>query len=184
MTRILAIACVIFGCMLGEAWLSVRNEARLRALGAIEPPDDVFQAMRIAYPGAFLLMTAEGLLRTSSGTNGLLVGTALFALGKLLKYVAMATLGDRWSFRVLVLPGAPLVSSGIYAHIRHPNYVALIGEFAGAALLLHAPVAGFTCTLGFAALVKKRIQVEQRALMGRTHTQSSKQPTTPPGRTS
>ena len=48
----------------------------------------------------------------------------------------------RWSFRVLVLPGAPLVTTGPYRYLRHPNYLAVLGEFAGVALALAAPVTG------------------------------------------
>ncbi len=69
-------------------------------------------------------------------------GLLLFTLAKLIKFWAVRTLGPRWSFRILVLPGAPLVTGGPYRYMTHPNYVGVFGEFAGSAVMLNAPVAG------------------------------------------
>jgi methyltransferase len=80
----------------------------------------------------------------------------------------MAHLGPRWTFRVLVLPGAPLVRSGPYRLLRHPNYVAVIGEILAIAVALQAPAAGVIATLGFGWLIWRRIDVEKRALAGHT----------------
>jgi methyltransferase len=65
---------------------------------------------------------------------------------------------------VLVLPGVPLVRSGPYALMRHPNYVAVVGELAGMALLTGARVAGPAGALLFVCLVYRRIQAEEAAL--------------------
>jgi isoprenylcysteine carboxyl methyltransferase (ICMT) family protein YpbQ len=48
--------------------------------------------------------------------------------------------------------------------MRHPNYVAVVGEFVGMAVLLGAPVAGALAVIGFGALLRRRIAVEERAL--------------------
>jgi methyltransferase len=93
-----------------------------------------------------------------------MAGAALFAAGKGLKYWAIASLGRFWSFRVLVIPGAPLVTAGPYRWLRHPNYVALAGEFAGIALLARAPVTGAIASVVFAGVLLARIRVENRAL--------------------
>jgi isoprenylcysteine carboxyl methyltransferase (ICMT) family protein YpbQ len=50
--------------------------------------------------------------------------------------------------------------------MRHPNYVGVIGELVGVALMTGAWIAGPATTAGFAALIVKRIQVETRALSG------------------
>ena len=52
-------------------------------------------------------------------------GALLFIASKALKYWAIRSLGARWSFRVLVLPGRPLVASGPYRYVRHPIYTGL-----------------------------------------------------------
>jgi methyltransferase len=153
--------------LLGETWLSRRHERRLRAAGAVEPPGDVYAWLRVAYVGGFLAMAAEGWARGTAVGPVRLVGLVLFGLAKALKYAAIAALGERWSFRVLVLPGRPLVASGPYRCLDHPNYVAVAGEVAGAACLFGAPVAGVLATAGVVVLLRRRIAIENAAL-GRT----------------
>jgi methyltransferase len=77
---------------------------------------------------------------------------------------AISTLGVRWTFRVLVIPDAPLVTSGPYRLLRHPNYAAVIGEIIGIAVILRAPVTGLLALAGFGTLLIRRIAVEDRAL--------------------
>jgi methyltransferase len=76
----------------------------------------------------------------------------------------MWSLGERWSFRVLVLPGAPLVARGAYRFLSHPNYIGVAGEIAGAALLMGGPRTGVLFTILFGWLMLRRIKVEERAL--------------------
>ena len=156
--------------MLIELQLSLFNEKALRAKGAVEPPDDVIGWMRIAYPGAFVLMGIEAAAGGPLSRNWIVGGLLLFGWAKALKFWAMAHLGPRWTFRVLVLPGAPLVGTGPYRFLRHPNYVAVIGEIIAVAIALQAPVAGVAASLGFLWLIWRRIDVEQRALAGHTTT--------------
>ena len=120
--------------------------------------------MQVVYPASFALMTGEAWLRQRTFAGPFVIGVAVFVAAKLLKYWAIATLGRRWTFRVLVPPGAPLVSSGPYRYMRHPNYAAVIGELVGMMLMAQAPVTGMVCLIAFAALIKVRIGIEERAL--------------------
>lgn len=163
----LVVAAVLL-LMLVELQLSRHNEKALRAKGAIEPPDDVFARMRIAYPGVFVLIGIEAAVGGPLSRTGVVIGLLLFGWAKALKFWAMAHLGSRWTFRVLVLRGAPLVETGPYRFLRHPNYVAVMGEIVAVALALDAPVAGVVATLGFGWLIRRRIDVEERALAGHT----------------
>ena len=160
----LLVLVAVGAMMLLEAALSRHNERVLRARGAVEPADDVYAYMQIAYPLGFLLIAAEGSLHSVLSRDRLLWGVAVFTLAKALKYWVIATLGSLWSFRVLVLPGQPLVRSGPYTYLRHPNYVAVLAEYVGVALMLSAPLAGLLATVGFGGLLWRRIQVEERAL--------------------
>ena len=65
---------------------------------------------------------------------------------------------------MVIRPGAPLVTAGPYRWLRHPNYVAVVGELVGVALMSGAQFAGPLGTAFFFALVLKRIRVEERAL--------------------
>jgi methyltransferase len=150
--------------MAGEAVLSAFNEKALRARGAIEPPGDVIGLMRWAYPGAFVVMGIEGAVSGPAPDNVLISGLALFGLAKALKIWAIASLGSKWSYRVLVVPGDPLVTTGPYQFISHPNYVAVVGEILSVALIVWAPIAGVLAAIGFGRLMIARIRVEDRAL--------------------
>ena len=150
--------------MLAEMQLSRYNERVLRARGAVEPPDDVYRAMAWVYPGLFVVMALEGAFFGPAAGATTLAGAALLLAAKALKFWAIASLGSRWTFKVLVLPGAPLVSSGPYAYLRHPNYVAVMGELASMALLVGARVSGPISMLLFGVLIRHRLRVEESAL--------------------
>lgn len=157
-------AAAVFLLMLGEAVLSRVNEAALRRQGAIEPAADVYGTMRWAYPLAFAAMAIEGAWRGPAPKAALLCGLAVFGIAKALKLWAIASLGERWSFRVLVLPGRGLVAHGPYRWMRHPNYLAVTGEILGVALTVWAPATGPIALMGFGALMWRRIRIEDRAL--------------------
>jgi methyltransferase len=159
-----AAAAAIFAAMLAETAISARHDRALRAMGAVEPPGDVYRAMALVYPGAFVAILAEGLLRGAAVDGWFAAGLAVFAASKALKYWAIATLGPRWTFRVLVPPGSARTSAGPYRWIAHPNYLAVAGELAGAAIAMHAPVAGPIAVAGFGLLMWRRITIEETAL--------------------
>lgn len=150
--------------MAGEAVLSSFNERQLRARGAIEPPDDVIGKMRWAYPLSFVAMGVEGALTGPAPRDVLLWGLALFGFAKAFKMWAVASLGSRWSYRVLVLPGVPLITSGPYRFFSHPNYLAVVGEILSVAAIVWAPMTGVLATIGFGWLMVARIRIEDRAL--------------------
>jgi methyltransferase len=162
--RLLTIWAAVFGLMLIEARRAAANERAQRLRGGIEPHDDVYKMMRIAYPAAFLAMLAEGRLRDGSGAGFVAAGVIFFAAAKALKWWAIVTLGPCWTFRVIVVPGLKLVESGPYRWVRHPNYLAVVGELLGAALMADAPVAGTVSVVVFIGLLTKRISVESRML--------------------
>jgi methyltransferase len=155
---------IVLAGMLLELWISQANEKAFRLQGAVDAPDPVYALMRWAYPGGFVLMAAEGALSGAPFGWQTPAGVVIFVLGKLLKGWAIRSLGTRWTYRVLVCPGAPLVSTGPYRFLRHPNYVGVAGELGGMALMMHATVTGPAATLLFMELLRRRIAAEERAL--------------------
>jgi methyltransferase len=155
---------VVLAMMLVELQISRANERGLLERGATQPPDPVFRVMRIAYPGTFAVMAIEGALASPSAGRFVAAGVLVLLAGKLLKVWAIRTLGGRWTYRVFVLPGAPLVSGGPYRWMRHPNYVGVIAELIGFALLVGARVTGPLAVLVFGELLRRRIQAEEQAL--------------------
>jgi methyltransferase len=155
---------VVVAFMLGELALSNRNERTLFARGATTPPDPVYRTMQWAYPGAFIAMAVEGAAAGTPSANVLLGGVVVVAAAKAVKFWAIATLGHRWTYRVLIVPGAPLVATGPYRWIRHPNYVGVVGELVGMALVTGARFSGPLAILFFSWLLRRRIAAEERAL--------------------
>ncbi len=162
--RLPGLLIVVTVFMIAEAMRASRNERTQRARGGIEPAGDVYRWMQAAYPGVFLAMIVEGAFLPGPPAAIVIAGALLFALGKALKWWAIATLGDRWTFRVIVVPGMPLATAGPYRTLRHPNYVGVLGELAGAALIAGAPISGTLGTLLFSALMLARVRVENHAL--------------------
>lgn len=150
--------------MLGELWVSMRNERILLARGAVQPYDPVYGSMRWAYPVVFVAMAAEGALGGGTAGPAVLWGGIIFAVAKILKYWAIATLGVRWTYKVLVLPDAPLVTGGPYRLMNHPNYVGVVGELVGMALLTEARWTGPLGTIFFSWLLWRRLTAEDHAI--------------------
>jgi methyltransferase len=159
-----ALGVVVFAAMLVEAEISRRHDVRLRAAGALEPPGDVYAAMQVAYPGVFLIMLAEGFWREARLDGLAVAGLAVFGAAKGLKYWAIASLGERWTFRVLVPPGSACIRRGPYRWLSHPNYLAVGGEIVGCALTSHAFVTGPLAFALFGTLMLQRIKIEEAAL--------------------
>jgi len=156
---------VVFGSMLVEARRAWANERVQRAKGGVEPSEDIYAAIAIVYPTAFAAMILEGVVRGTPSLTVVIAGLAVFAFAKLLKWWAIATLGQNWTFRVIVVPGGPKVRSGPYRFLRHPNYVGVVGELAGVTLMTGAIVTGPIGTIVFICLLLRRIAVEERALV-------------------
>ena len=147
-----------------ETLRSYRNERALRARGAIEPAGDVYAAMAAAYPLALFAPFVAAIRDGPATAPVWAAGLVAFLTAKALKFWAIHALGPRWTFRVLVVPGERLVTSGPYRYLRHPNYLAVAGEIAGVATMCAAPAIGLAALLGFGALMWRRIVIEERAL--------------------
>ena len=161
---VLLLLLAVFGPMLIEAARASRNEHAQRARGGVEPAGDVYSVMRVAYPAAFLAMITEGVIRGWPSAATMAAGALIFGAAKALKWWAITALGPAWTFRVIVLPGAPLVTSGPYRFVRHPNYLGVALELIAVWVMSGARVSGPIATSAFGLLILWRITVERRAL--------------------
>jgi methyltransferase len=76
----------------------------------------------------------------------------------------LASLGPRWTTRIIVLPEAPLVRRGPYRFVNHPNYAVVAAEIAVLPLVFGLwPVALIFTALN-AAVLAIRIHAENAAL--------------------
>jgi methyltransferase len=151
-----------------ELAVSARNARRTLGKGGIEVGRGHYPVM-VAFHAAFLAACAvEPLVRPEPGwpLPATLAAALAVVLAQALRWWAVLTLGERWSTRVVVLPGAPPVTSGPYRLLRHPNYLAVVVELAALPLALGAWRTAILATLGNAALLAVRIPIEERAVYG------------------
>lgn len=148
-----------------ELAVSRRNARRALAAGGVEAGRGHHRAM-VAFHALFLVACAAEpvLLPRPWPRAATLAGAAAVLAAQALRWWAVATLGTRWSTRIVVLPGAAPVTGGPYRFLRHPNYLAVVIELAALPLALGAVHTALVATLGNAALLAVRIPAEERAL--------------------
>ena len=109
----------------GELFLAEHNTRCLRAQGALETGADHYVFIVLLH-GAWLL----GLWALAWDRPISLVLLAVFVALQAARVWVIATLGARWTTRIITLPGAPLVTRGPYRFVSHPNYVVVALEIA------------------------------------------------------
>jgi methyltransferase len=144
---------------LAELWWAGRNEARLLAAGGVEYGRSHLPAMQLLHAVWLIGMWA---LAYDHAVQPVFL--ALFVLLQIARFWVLATLGRRWTIRVIVMPGEKLVAGGPYRFMRHPNYAVVIGEIAAVPLALGLPVYALVFSLLNAIVLSIRISRENAAL--------------------
>lgn len=146
---------------LAELALARRNTASLRAAGGIEVGARHYPLL-VALHAAWLAAVAIVAWTTPGPVSWPWMGA--FLLLQAGRLWVIATLGARWTTRVIVLPGAALVRRGPYRFLAHPNYAIVAAEIAVLPLAFGAWWIALIFSLLNAALLIHRIRVEDRAL--------------------
>jgi methyltransferase len=146
---------------LGELVLSRYNTRKLLARGAIEVGAGHYPLIVSVHAAWLIALWIWG-----RGESVNLVALALFIALQGLRVWIIATLGARWTTRIIVLPGEPLVASGPYRYLSHPNYAVVAAEIATLPLALHLPMLALIFTGLNAAVLAIRLRAETRALSG------------------
>jgi methyltransferase len=144
---------------LGELWLSKRNTARLLTKGAREHSRGHYPLI-VAVHAAWL--AALWLLALPRPVDGFWL--AMFVLIELARIWVLASLGPRWTTRIIVLPGEPLVRRGPYRFVNHPNYLVVVAEIATLPLVFGLWQVALIFSGLNAAILAVRIRAENAAL--------------------
>ncbi|HEX5807853.1 MAG TPA: isoprenylcysteine carboxylmethyltransferase family protein [Anaerolineales bacterium] len=161
----LILVILLGGQRLAELRLSARHDRRILALGGREHAPGQFRVMRWMHIAWFFAMLAEVFSLQRPFQPALaLVASLGFLAGQALRYAAIHTLGERWTVRVMTLPGAKPVSQGIYRFIRHPNYLGVMLEIAAVPLLHSAYLTAIFFSIANALVLAWRIRTEETAL--------------------
>jgi methyltransferase len=144
---------------IGELALASRNTRRLLARGAVEVAPGHYPAI-VGLHAAWLL----GLWVLAPVREANLALLAVFCLLQAGRIWVLATLGERWTTRIIVLPGAPLSSAGPYRFLSHPNYWIVAGEILVLPLVFDLIAFALVFTALNAVALWVRIRAEDRAL--------------------
>ena len=145
---------------LGELWLARRNTRRLLARGAHEVGASHYPLIVVLHTAWLVAMLVSG-WRAEVSLGWLLV----YALLQGLRVWILASLGARWTTRIIVLPEPP-VRRGPYRFFSHPNYMLVIAEIFVVPMVLGLVGVALVFTALNAAMLALRISVENKALAG------------------
>jgi protein-S-isoprenylcysteine O-methyltransferase Ste14 len=95
----------------------------------------------------------------------LIAGIACFVVGLWLFHRSHADLGTNWSVTVQVRAGHRLITQGVYRHVRHPMYSALLLYSVGQVLVLPNWVAGPSYLIAFGILFALRVRAEEEMMI-------------------
>ena len=144
---------------LAELWLARRNTALLIAQGAREFAPGHYPAIVVLHA---LWLASLWLFGRAHPLNS--IWLVIFLVLQVLRAWILMTLGRRWTTRIVVLPGAPLVSDGPYRVLSHPNYFVVIGEIAILPLCLGLPLVAAVFSIANAVILTIRVRAEHAAL--------------------
>jgi len=159
MTGAIALLLFVTAQRLAELILARRNTARLLARGAVEIAPEHYPLIVLLHAAWLAALWWYGSSQSVS-VPWLVVYIALQAL----RVWILASLGERWTTRIISLPGAQLVRRGPYRFMRHPNYTLVVAEIAVLPMVLHLPWIAVVFSLLNALVLKIRIRAEERAL--------------------
>jgi methyltransferase len=144
---------------LGELWLSKRNTGRLVAQGAREHSPGHYPLIVGVHTTWLLALWLLAPFRPILG-----FWLAIFVAIEIARIWVLASLGPRWTTRIIVTPDASLVRRGPYRFVNHPNYVVVAAEILVLPLVFRLWQVALLFTLLNAAVLMIRIRAENAAL--------------------
>ena len=148
-----------------ELRLSRRNERIQLAAGGIEYGSGHYPTMVVLHAGLLLgsLLEIWLLSRPFIPMLGYTM-LGLVALAAACRFWIIRTLGNRWTTRVVVVPGLPRITDGPYRFLDHPNYLIVVIEGLALPLVHTSWVTALLFTAANGALLHARIRIENAAL--------------------
>lgn len=157
----LAILAAVTAQRLGELVVARRNTRRLLALGGREHGAAHYPLI-VALHAAWL----GGLWVLAPGRE-ILWGWLVAYVGlEVLRAWTLASIGRRWTTRIITVPGETLVRRGPYALVPHPNYLVVVGEIAVLPMVFGLTWYAIAFSAANALVLAVRLRAETRALRG------------------
>lgn len=159
MTLAIFILILLTAQRLAELVLAKRNTARLLARGGVEKSPGHY-AFIVLMHAAWLAML--WLFIDEAHINYWWL--AIFIVLQFLRIWVIATLGERWTTRIIVVPGEARIQRGPYRYLAHPNYVIVAAEIIALPMALGLPWIAVIFTVLNATILWVRIRAEAKAL--------------------
>ena len=140
-----------------------RNTVRLRQMGGVEADAEGYPYFVLLHAG-WLLSLALFVPATAPPVWPLLGFFVLLQLGRLW---VISTLGYYWTTRIVTVPGTPLVQTGPFRWLRHPNYLLVITEIAVLPLAFGAIWIAVLFSALNLVLIRRRVRIEESVLAPR-----------------
>ena len=166
----LGIVAAIILQRLWELRISKQNAAYILAQGGKEHHDNLLGVVKVLQVSWWLAMIVEVWWLERPFIPVLAAGALLATLaGQVLRYLSMRSLGKRWTLSIMSLPHRPVIDSGIYRYLRHPNWLGVILEIAALPLIHSAYFTAILFSIANALLMSQRIKSEEGALSEETN---------------
>ena len=148
-----------------ELRISKNNEEYILAQGATKHDDNLIGAVKVLQTTWFIAAIAE----VWYFERPFIIPLAAIALsatlaGQVLRYLSMQALERRWTLSIITLPDTPIVTTGVYSYLRHPNWLGVILEIAALPLIHGAYLTAIIFSLANAWIMSQRLQKEESAL--------------------
>lgn len=152
-----------------EVFVAKRNEKRMLAQGAYEVGASHYPYMISLHVSFFVCLIAEVVIFDRGISPLFPLFFLIFLFVQALRIWCLTSLGQFWNTKIIILPGANVVTKGPYLFIRHPNYVVVCIEIALLPLMFQAYLTAISFTLLNLAMLSVRIPLEEKALMEATN---------------
>lgn len=150
---------------LAEVIYAKSNEKRMKQQGAIESGASHYKWIVLLHVLFFISLLIEVLFFEMADTGIRWLFLIVFIVAQILRVWALASLGQFWNTKILVLPGAEKVKKGPYRWIPHPNYVVVALEIFSLPLIFGAWRTALVFSIANALLLLLvRIPAEEEAL--------------------
>jgi len=154
---------------LWEVRFSNLNRAKILKHGGKEHGDNLLTAVKILQVSWWISSMVEVVLLKRPFLPALaFLSFAALAAGQTLRWYSMHHLEWRWTLSIMTLPNMPVVQSGPYGRIRHPNWLGVILEIAFLPLIHSAYLTSIIFSLANAWLMRQRMFTEEAALTEHT----------------
>ncbi len=162
---LLAFTILIIVQRLLELRHAKQNQAWAMANGGIEHAPEHYPYMVALHSSWVVALFLEGFLRGSTLSSLWWLWLSIFVIAQILRYIIISSLGKLWNTRIIIVPNAKLVRSGIYQYVKHPNYMVVALELFVTPLIFNAWVTAVVFSvLNAILLLGFRIPAEEKAL--------------------